>query len=65
MNDDKPTLRFWLGNGVMALALLMLLSMGQLWDSMGEGALVVWIMLVAIGVYLLLGDKNRPPSPHD
>ena len=62
MNDDKPTTKFWLGNGVMALAMLMLLFMGQLWASMGVMAMVLWAVVVGVGVYLLMADKNEPPN---
>jgi hypothetical protein len=62
MNESKPTMQFWLGNGILALALLLLLFMGQLWEVMGVGAMVLWGLVVAAGVYLLMNDKNEPPS---
>lgn len=62
MNDDKPTTKFWLGNGVLALALLLLLYMGKLWALMGAGAMVLWVLLVAVGVYLLMSDKGGPSN---
>ncbi|MEN8169182.1 MAG: hypothetical protein ABFS08_03080 [Pseudomonadota bacterium] len=60
MNDDKPTTKFWIGNGVLALALLLLLFMGQLWEVLGAGAMVLWGAVVAVGVYLLMNDKGGP-----
>lgn len=62
MSDSKPGSKFWLGNGVLALAMLMLLNMGQLWEAMGVGAMVLWGLLVAAGVYLLMQDKSEPPN---
>lgn len=62
MKDDKPTAKFWLGNGVMALAMIMLLFMGQLWASLGITAMVLWAVVVGLGVYLLMGDKSEPPN---
>lgn len=62
MNDTKPGSKFWLGNGLLALAMLLLLYMGQLWEVMGIGAMVLWGLLVAAGVYLLMGDKSEPPN---
>ena len=58
MNDEKPTNKFWLGNGIMALAMLLLLFMGRLWEVMGAGAMVLWGVLVAAGVTLLMSDKS-------
>ncbi len=58
MNDDKPTTKFWLGNGIMAVAMLLLLFMGRLWEVMGAGAMVLWGVLVAAGVTLLMSDKG-------
>jgi hypothetical protein len=62
MNDEKPGTKFWLGNGVLALAMLLLLYMGELWEMMGVGAMVVWGLLVAAGVYLLMSEKSEPPN---
>lgn len=62
MNETKPTKQFWLGNGVLAVALLLLLYMGSLWEVMGVGAMVLWGALVAVGVYLLMNDKSGPPN---
>jgi hypothetical protein len=60
MDKEKPSAQFWLGNGVLAVALLMLLAMGRLWEVMGSGAMVLWVVVVAIGVYLLASDKGGP-----
>ena len=62
MNEDKPSAKFWLGNGVLAFAMLLLLFMGQLWEMLGVGAMVVWGLIVEAGVYLLMNDKSEPPT---
>ena len=62
MQQDNPTPRFWLGNAVLAVALLLLLFMGKLWEVMGVGAMVLWTVLVGIGVYLLMSDKGGGSS---
>jgi hypothetical protein len=62
MKDDTPTTKFWLGNGILAVALLLLLFMGKLWLLMGVGAMVLWTALVAVGVYLLMSDKGGPSN---
>ncbi len=65
MSSEKQSLNFWMGNGILALALLLVLFMGSLWEVMGRGAMVLWIVLVAAGVYLLMKDKNGPSSMPD
>ncbi len=62
MNQENPTPRFWLGNAVLAVALLLLLFMGKLWEVMGVGAMVLWTVLVIVGVYLLMSDKGGGSS---
>ena len=58
MNNDEMTPRFWLGNGILAVALILLLFMGKLWEVMGVGAMVLWTAMVIAGVYLLMTDKK-------
>lgn len=52
--------KFIIGNAILALALLMLLFMGSIWEAMGGAAMVLWIGLVVAGVYFLMqgGDKS-------
>lgn len=59
MNDDEFGPSFWLGNAVLGLALVMLLFMGALWESLGTMALVLWTAVVALGVYLVLSRAPR------
>ena len=62
MNKSKQSMNFWLGNGILAVALLLVLFMGRLWEVMGRGAMVLWIVLVVAGVYFLMKDKDEPPK---
>lgn len=59
MNEPEFTKNFWLGNGILAVAMLVLLFMGRLWEVMGVSAMVLWTALVISGVYLLMKDKGR------
>lgn len=56
---------FWAGNAVLALALIVLLGMGTLAEVLGIWAMLLWIALVGVGVYLLMSDKSEPPSLSD
>ncbi len=55
---------FWLGNGVLAVAMLMMFFMGPLSDALGIWAAVIWMVLAASGVALIMSDKtDEPPAP--
>lgn len=56
--SEQPSGTFWLGNAILAVAMILLLFMGNAWESMGVGAMVVWIGMVALGVYLIM-QKNE------
>jgi len=58
MNDSDKKIKFWLGNAVLAVAMVMLLFMGRLWEILGNSAMALWIAVVAIGAWLLLSDKD-------
>jgi purine-cytosine permease-like protein len=58
MNEPEHSTKFWLGNAILAVAMLVLLFMGRLWEVMGTAAMVLWTALVIAGVYLLLTDKK-------
>jgi len=49
MNDSDKKIKFWLGNAVLAVAMVMLLFMGRLWEILGNSAMALWIAVVAIG----------------
>lgn len=45
---------FWLGNGLLALALLILIFMGTLSEMFGVGAVVLWMGIAAAGTYFIM-----------
>lgn len=49
---------FMLGNIILALAMVVLLFMGKMWEEFGLGALALWVILVGLGVYLVMQDKS-------
>jgi len=57
--EPKHGPRFWLGNGVLALAALFLLFLDQAAQWLGTGAVALWMGLVAVGVYLILTDGGK------
>lgn len=62
MNDSKQSMNFLLGNAILAVALVVVLFMGSLWEVMGRGAMVLWVGLIVAGVYLLMKDKDASPK---
>ncbi len=60
MNDSERSRNFWIGNAVLAIALVVLLKMGALWEVMGVWAMILWTILAAIGAYFLLIDRKGP-----
>lgn len=64
MNTGKHSRNFWIGNGVLAVAMLALLFMGPLSDALGIWAAVLWMVLAALGMTLVMADKtDEPPAP--
>ncbi len=64
MNIGKHKRNFWIGNAVLALAMLLLLFMGPLSDALGIWAAVLWMVLAAVGMTLVMSDKSdEPPAP--
>ncbi len=58
MNDKEFGPSFWLGNGILALAMIMLLFMGSMWETFGVLAMVLWAAVVGLGVYLVLQGQG-------
>jgi hypothetical protein len=64
LNTGKHCHNFWIGNGVLAVAMLTLFFMGPLSDALGIWAAVLWMVLAAVGMALLMSDKREePPAP--
>jgi hypothetical protein len=58
-------LRFWAGNSVLVIALLVMFNMGTLSEHLGMWAVVLWMALVALGFYLIMSGKEPPGSLPD
>jgi hypothetical protein len=63
MRDPKQRTQFWLGNGLLAVALLSLFFMGPLSEMLGFGAMALWMVLAGVGMYFVMQDKG-PKSDH-
>lgn len=61
MNEFKHGPRFWIGNALLATALLSLFFMGPLSENLGVWAMVLWMVLAGVGMYVLMTDKGEPP----
>ncbi len=62
MQKGKHGLNFWIGNGLLGLALVSLFYINRLWELFGVWAMVFWMGLAAIGMYFLLTDEDSPTS---
>lgn len=63
MTSLKRSPHFWIGNGILAVAMLMLFFMGPLSDALGIWAVALWMVLAAVGMGFLMSDKSEPPAP--
>jgi hypothetical protein len=59
MDGPENSNNFFIGNAILAVALMLLLFMGRAWEVMGAGAMVLWIALVVTGVTFLMKDKKK------
>jgi len=64
LNTGKHRRNFWIGNAVLALAMLLLFFMGPLSNALGIWAAVLWMVLAAAGMGLIMSDRSEePPAP--
>ncbi|MEW5788496.1 MAG: hypothetical protein AB1899_11655 [Pseudomonadota bacterium] len=49
---------FWIGNALLGLSLVLLMFLGSLWESLGAGAMVLWMAVAGVGMYFLMKDKG-------
>lgn len=63
MSKDSRSKHFWIGNGLLALAMLMLFFMGPLSEALGFWAVALWMVLAAVGMGFLMSDQSEPPAP--
>ena len=61
----KHRRNFWLGNGILAVAMLTLFFMGPLSDALGIWGAVIWMVLAAAGMTLVMSDKSDEPPESD
>ena len=61
MNNKR--LEFWIGNGLLGLSLVALLFMGSLWEYLGSGAMMLWMLMAGIGMYLVTKDGGGSNMP--
>lgn len=52
--DPEQSRNFWIGNVLLALALLMLFFIDDLWKLLDVGALVLWMFTAAAGTYFIM-----------
>jgi hypothetical protein len=57
MNNSHPP-SFWIGNGLLGLSLVLLIFLGSLWELLGVGAMVLWMILAGVGMYFVMKDKG-------
>lgn len=60
--DNGPRTSFILGNVILAVAALMLLFFGTLWERLGVWALGIWMVMAVLGVYFISRDDGAPPA---
>lgn len=58
MQDTSHGPKFWIGNALLALALVMLFFLGALWEQLGVWAMGLWMALAGAGMYFLMTDKG-------
>ncbi|AHE98149.1 hypothetical protein [Thioalkalivibrio paradoxus] len=62
--DDGTRSYFILGNVILGVAAVMLFFFGPLWEHLGIWALFLWMVLAALGVYLIsTSSGSSPPGP--
>jgi hypothetical protein len=65
VNDPQHPASFWLGNALLGLALVMLIFLGSLWESLGVWTMALWMGLAAAGMYLVTKDKGPSSNMPD
>ena len=59
MNDSEDKRNFWIGNALLAAAMLLLLDINQLWAAMGIWAMVLWVAMASAGAYFLMVNRKK------
>ncbi len=58
LDQAKHTYKFWLGNLLLSLALIMLIYLGDLWATLGNWTMALWLALAGVGMYLVMQDQG-------
>lgn len=58
MNSSSHPTSFWVGNALLGLSLIMLIFLEPLWQTLGTGTMVLWMILAGVGMYLVTKDKG-------
>ncbi len=58
MNNSSHPPSFWIGNALLGLSLVLLIFLGSLWEVLGAGAMVLWMILAGVGMYFVMKDKG-------
>ncbi len=58
MNDPHQKPAFWVGNGLLGLALALLFFLGPISELLGVWAIILWMALAGVGMYLITRDKG-------
>jgi len=62
MQEPKHGRNFWIGNAILAVALIIVLFIGPLWEQFGVLAMILWAVVVAVGVLFIVKDEGNPPD---
>ncbi|MFO8154879.1 MAG: hypothetical protein ACQERR_07085 [Pseudomonadota bacterium] len=62
MKPERFGKRFFTGNVLLALGLISLFFMGPLSEAIGFWAVILWMVLAAVGVYLIMTDEGQGPG---
>jgi len=65
MDNPNHTSSFWIGNALLGLSLFLLIFMGQLWEMLGSLAMVLWMAIAGVGMYLVTKDKGPSSNMPD
>jgi hypothetical protein len=59
--NKQHGITFWIGNAVLVVAFICLFDMDALSEALGIWAMILWMVLAAVGFYLIYQD-NGPSS---
>ncbi len=63
MNPNKRNPMFMLGNGLLAVSLVLLFFIDVLWARFGVWAMALWMLMAGVGMFLIMGEKRTSDLP--